>query len=169
MKIDLELEGMDELEEQLRGAIEGLLPSAAKGLEKGLARVETQAKDTCPRKTGQLRESIHFEVEQNGDGVTGTVGSAKEYSVYVEMGTGDVGRASGGNGSPVKVSYREGGWFMPLEAGKDKYIADTLVEEKSPGFWTRGQPARPYLWPAWKANKQKVIADIQSAVKKGLR
>lgn len=174
MKIDLTLEGMDELEEQLRGAIEGLLPSAAKGMEKGLARVEAQAKDLCPYDTGELCNSIHSKVEEGAAAVTGEVGSAKEYAGYVEMGTGPVGKESGGNGSGINASYSTGEYVFQrqLKNGKVvRFVTDGWVYPARGGGYrfTRGQPARPYLWPAWKANKQQVIADIRSAVKKGLR
>lgn len=155
MSISIEVEGLDAIEEALTSVAENLIPSAAEGMEKGLAMVERNAKQIVPVATGELRNSIRSEVRELATSVTGEVGSHSEYAVYVEMGTGPVGKASGGNGSPVKKSYRTGGWVYPVPGG---------------GFrFTRGQPARPFLWPAWKANREKVLAAIRNAIKGGLR
>lgn len=119
-----------------------MIPNAAKGMRNGLERVVREAKQVCPVDTGELLNSIRAEVNEYATFVTGTVGTNKEYAVYVEMGTGDKGRESGGNGSPVQASYRT--------------------------KWG-GMRARPYLWPAWKANREKVLASIRRAVLKGVR
>lgn len=168
MSVGFDIEGLDAIEAALTAAGESLLPSAAAGMKMGVALVERDAKRECRVVTGELRNSIRSEVRELATSVTGEVGSHKEYAVYVEMGTGDVGRASGGNGSPVKKSYRTGGWFVPL-ARAEKMIKDTVVEAASNGFWTHGQPARPFLWPAWKANREKVLAAIRNAIKEGLK
>lgn len=136
------MEGLSAVEQALSSLGEDMIPNAAEGMEQGLARVVREAKKLCPVDTGELRGSIRAEVNKDASAVTGTVGSSKEYAVYVEMGTGDKGRESGGNGSPVKASYRT--------------------------KWG-GMRARPYLWPAWKANREKVLASIRRAVLKGVR
>lgn len=167
MSISIDIEGLDRIEEALTAAGESLIPSAAAGMKTGLALVERDAKKLVPAATGELRNSIRADVRELATSVTGEVGSHKEYAVYVEMGTGDVGRASGGNGSPVSKSYRTGGWFVPL-GRSEVMIKDTIVEAGKNGFWTYGQPARPFLWPAWKANKEKVLAAIRAAIQGGL-
>lgn len=136
------MEGLSAVEQALSSLGEDMIPNAAEGMEQGLARVVREAKKLCPVDTGELIGSIRAEVNKDASAVTGTVGSSKEYAVYVEMGTGDKGRESGGNGSPVKASYRT--------------------------KWG-GMRARPYLWPAWKANREKVLASIRRAVLKGVR
>lgn len=140
--IRISVEGLSAVEQALSSLGEDMIPNAAEGMEQGLARVVREAKKLCPVDTGELRGSIRAEVNKDASAVTGTVGSSKEYAVYVEMGTGDKGRESGGNGSPVKASYRT--------------------------KWG-GMRARPYLWPAWKANREKVLASIRRAVLKGVR
>lgn len=164
--IRISVEGLSAVEQALSSLGEDMISNVMEGMEQGLARVVREAKKLCPVDTGELRGSIRAEVNKDASAVTGTVGSSKEYAVYVEMGTGDKGRESGGNGSPVKASYRTGGWFVPLK--KTEMIEDTIVKESN-GFWTTGQPARPYLWPAWKANREKVLASIRRAVLKGVR
>ena len=165
--IEIDVEGLESVLEALTASSESLIPSAAAGMKKGLGLVERDAKKLCPVVTGELRNSIQSKVDEYATFVNGEVGSHKEYVVYVEMGTGDVGRKSGGNGSPVKKAYRTGGWFVPV-GRSEQMIADTVVEAASNGFWTNGQPARPFLWPAWKANKGKVQAAVRNAVREGL-
>ena len=91
-----------------------------------------------------------------------------DHAVYVEMGTGDVGRASGGNGSGVNVSYRHGGWFVPLPRAA-VMLKDTILREGSGGFWTNGQPARPYLYPAYQQNRGKLVEKIRAAIREKLK
>ena len=154
--IRISVEGLSAVEQALSSLGEDMIPNVTEGMEQGLARIVREAKKLCPVDTGELRGSIRAEVNKDASAVTGTVGSSKEYAVYVEMGTGDKGRES----------YRTGGWFVPLK--KTEMIEDTIVKESN-GFWTTGQPARPYLWPAWKANREKVLASIRRAVLKGVR
>lgn len=140
--IRISVEGLSAVEQALSSLGEDMIPNAAKGMRNGLERVVREAKQVCPVDTGELLNSIRAEVNEYATFVTGTVGTNKEYAVYVEMGTGDKGRESGGNGSPVQASYRT--------------------------KWG-GMRARPYLWPAWKANREKVLASIRRAVLKGVR
>ena len=84
------------------------------------------------------------------------------------MGTGDVGRASGGNGSGVQVSYRHGGWFVPLARGA-VMVKDTILKDASAGFWTYGQPARPYLYPAYRQHRDGLEKAIRAAMLKSLK
>lgn len=167
MKIDIGVDGAETVIQKLTSFSDDLMPNAAAGLKAGLETVAKDAKRLCPKDTGELRNSIRAEVSELYSSAVGKVSTNKEYAVYVEMGTGPVGKASGGNGSGKAVSYRTGGWFVPLKRGA-VMIKDTEVERASKGFWTYGQPARPYLYPAFKANKAKVVAAIRKAIKGGL-
>ncbi|MEA5016123.1 MAG: HK97-gp10 family putative phage morphogenesis protein [Candidatus Limiplasma sp.] len=174
MSISINVEGLDAVLEGLTAAVEGMIPSAAKGMEKGLAAVKSRAQRAAPHARGELEKSIAYEVVVQGDSVTGEVGSNKEYAVYVEMGTGPVGKASGGNGSGINVSYSTGEYIFQrkLKNGKVvRFVTDGWVYPVPGGGFrfTRGQPARPFLYPAWKANKEKVLAAIRNAIKGGLK
>jgi len=74
----------------------------AQTLEQCGLMAEGFAKDLCPVDTGNLRNSITHTV----DGNTMTVGTATEYSTYVEMGTGKY--ATNGNGRPTPWVYPTG-------------------------------------------------------------
>ena len=156
-----ELDGLDGLPETLTAA-------AAEGMRTGLLSMERTAKQLCPVDTGDLRGSIRAEVRVEGDTVQGKLTANSDHAVYVEMGTGDVGRASGGNGSGVQVSYRHGGWFVPLPRGA-VMVRDTILKDSSAGFWTYGQPARPYLYPAYQQNRGTLVEKIRAALCRGLK
>lgn len=54
----------------------------------GSLLVENEAKALCPVRTGNLRRSIHTNVEQESpDRVTARVSPGVDYGVYVELGT----------------------------------------------------------------------------------
>lgn len=167
MHIDVSVEGLGAIEAALTEIPDNMMDGARQGTLKGLEMVVRDAKKLCPANTGELRNSIRAKVQGGAGGIVGVVFPARYYGAYVEMGTGDVGRKSGGNGSGVKVSYRTGGWFAPVLRG-EKMMGDTVVEGKSNGFWTYGQPARPFLYPAFKANKQRVLACIRDAIREAL-
>lgn len=52
-------------------------------IQKGCFAIEADAKDVCPVDTGNLRASIHTEIEP----LKGEVGTNVEYATYVECGT----------------------------------------------------------------------------------
>lgn len=57
---------------------------AKKAMEESCNMIEADAKLDCPVKTGALRRSITHEVTQNGNIITGAVGSDVEYAPFVE-------------------------------------------------------------------------------------
>ena len=100
-----------------------------KALNKSCLAVENEAKKQCPVDTGDLRNSITHEVEDN----VGYVGTNKEYAPYVEYGTGIF--ASEGNGRDTPWSYQddEGNWHTTI-----------------------GQKPQPFLNPAAQTKKKLV-------------
>ena len=101
-----------------------------KALNKSCLAVENEAKKQCPVDTGDLRNSITHEVEDN----VGYVGTNKEYAPYVEFGTGIF--ASAGNGRDTPWSYQddEGNWHTTI-----------------------GQKPQPFLNPAAQTKNKLVI------------
>lgn len=49
--------------------------------------VERAAKRLCPVDTGRLRSSITHEIQKDGRGLVGVVGTNVSYAAYVEFGT----------------------------------------------------------------------------------
>ena len=147
----IHIEGADALIAKLSGIAAALLPAAAEGMEKAMQPMVRDAKTNCPVDTGMLRGSIQATVQAGGDAVSGKLYSASEYALYVEMGTGPKGEAEHAGVAPVGVTYRPTGWVYRDERGF---------------HYTTGQPARPFLYPAFKANKRLVLGYIAQAIRK---
>ena len=93
--------------------------------------VAGEAKTRCPVDLGNLRESIHYKVEENDLSVS--IGTPVEYAPWVELGTGEY--AEDGNG-------RQGGWFY--------------TDSKGNGHFTLGNKPQPFLRPALIENKTEI-------------
>lgn len=105
-----------------------------RGLIKAAMLVESQAVLLVPTKTGALKKSIGYKVNESE--LVAYVGTNCEYAIYVEFGTGEF--AEKGNG-------RKGGWVYRTPDGEVHF--------------TYGMKPQPYLRPAFRQN-QKAIKDI---------
>lgn len=116
--------------------------------------VRAAAVYAVPVDTGELRGSIHTAIEHREGGTQGIVYTNKEYAPYVEFGTGPVGQAQHAGIDPdVNVSYRQTPWVY--KSKKDGNF-----------YYTRGQPARPYMYPALKNNEKRVIKGFREGIQK---
>lgn len=116
--------------------------SLKKALQDSCLLVENDAKRNCPVDTGELRASITSTVTEN----TGEVGTNVSYAPYVEYGTGIF--AVAGNG-------RQDRW----------------VYQDARGEWhsTRGQKPQPFLEPALRKNREKIIDIFKQEIEKELK
>ena len=108
--------------------------AAIRGLIKASLLVEGQAVLLVPTKTGALKKSIGYVVNEKE--LVAYVGTNCEYAIYVEFGTGEF--AENGNG-------RKGGWLYETPDGEVHF--------------TYGMKPKSYLRPAFRQN-QKAIRDI---------
>lgn len=102
--------------------------------------VRKEAVLNCPVQTGRLRGSITVNVEGN----TAEIGTNVEYAPFVEYGTGSKGDKSVAHTTKKQWTYRSGDNF----------------------YTTSGQKPQPFLTPALKNNKDKIIKLIREAVKR---
>lgn len=98
------------------------------------AIVERAAKQKAPKDTGALRRSIQSKVETGGRDVEGIVFTPLEYAPYVEYGTGLFAEKGGRKKVP---------WYYTDDEGKR--------------WKTSGQKPQPYMRPAIKENREKVV------------
>lgn len=101
---------------------------------KACALVERSAKQKAPKDTGALRRSITSKVELEDGEVTGIVFTPLEYAPYVEFGTGLFAEEGGRRDVPWNYQDDEGNWHS-----------------------TSGQHPQPFLRPALKENREKII------------
>ena len=80
----MSMEGMDELEIKLDQLADVDLNKA---IVNAIQTVRSAALMNVHVDTGELRQSIYAEVEDNGDTATGTCWTNKPYAVYLEFGT----------------------------------------------------------------------------------
>lgn len=123
-------------------------------IEDATARVRDEARMRVPVDTGELQNSIDYDIEETDKGYVGKVFSNKEHAIYVELGTGPKGEANHSGISPqIKPIYSPSGWVY-YDEDKQKFI------------FTKGQPARPFMYPALHDNRDKISKFIQFRVKK---
>ena len=159
MGVTISVEGLEDVLDALESLTEKELFEAAKpGMRRGLKLIQEDAQANCPVDTGELREKIKTRVRIDKNALTGEVYSGAPHGIYVEMGTGPKGEKKHDGVNPEwgqQVTYRTSGWVYPTEDG---------------GFrFTRGMPARPFLYPAFKANEKKAQEKIADAVVRHVR
>lgn len=139
---------MDDAQARLdskKAEIERLL---AKGMEKALLIIESDAKRNCPVDEGLLRASISHETEVGDEEVKGRVGTNVEYAPYIEFGTGIY--AQDGNGRQTPWSWQGEG----VKWGG--------------GHTTQGQKPKRFMQDALDTNKDR-IGEIFKETLEGLK
>lgn len=132
--------------------------------KKAISLVQEKAKTNVIVHNGELRNSIYTDIEQNEDSVIGTCYTNKAYAPFIEFGTGPKGQANHKDISPdVAVTYTQSPWWIH-ESQLDEGVAERYhwecIETKQGKFYKcTGQPARPFMYPALKDNKDN-ISDI---------
>ena len=114
-------------------------------VEKGALKIADTAKMKCPVDTGYLRNSIHSDVEWEGNTCIGIVGTNVPYAGYLEYGTGIY--ATNGNGRQTPWVYKDAkGWHT-----------------------TRGMMAQPFMYPAFYQHIDSVYRDIIKAIEEVIK
>lgn len=134
-----------------------------KAMRLSCAQVRDSAKANAPRDTGEIARSITYRVIQEGSTMIGRVYSLKDYAAYVEFGTGPEGRAhphelAGSKG----ISYRPTGWVYPLPTASNEAGGQQFR-------FTMGQPAKPFLYPAFKKHKKRIEDNLRAAVRRAVK
>lgn len=142
-------------------------------MEQACQFVVGAAKMLCPGYTGELRNSITYEVEKGGflfwKRYTGIVYTDKAYAPYVELGTGPKGADDHAGISPeITPSYTLEPWWIH-ESMIDPGLAEMYhwPAIKTPdGVFYRcsGQAAQPFLYPALADNEATVVAIITKGI-----
>lgn len=140
MAFQIKFFGVDELTKRIEQMASPEKMADAMG--KCCAIVERAAKQKAPKDTGALRRSIQSRVKTTADTVTGEVYSPLEYAPYVEYGTGLF--AEQGNGR--------------------KDVPWLYEDDKGETHITSGQKPKPYMRPALKENRQKVVEKFSKEV-----
>ena len=92
------------------------------------AKAEGYAKALCPVDTGNLRNSITYEVESSDEGATAIIGTNVEYAPYIELGTGK--------------EYEPPPEWMEAHGQRGRGL-DSWMYQDADGNWHRAFPRRP--------------------------
>lgn len=149
-----------------------------KPTRKAISLVQKNAKANVSVDSGELRESIYTDTQQEGSRVVAACFTNKEYAPYVEFGTGPKGQENHAGISPeVPVAYSQSPWWIH-EDQVDREIAEKYhwfhIDTPEGRFYQcTGQPARPYLYPAMKNNKENIREiyehHLSDVIRKGMK
>ena len=139
--------------------------------------VQGQARMLAPGDTGQLQNSILYDVERKGHlfwaRVEGKVYTDLSYAPYVELGTGPKGAENHAGISPaVTPSYTLEPWWVhesmiPPGTG-EKYHWPAYETDDGTFYLVSGQPAQPFLYPAMADNEDKILAILKKGIVKAM-
>lgn len=168
------VKGADSLNRKLN-ALQNPTEAVEKAMRKEIRRVRNAAVMLCPVNHGELRQSIKTDVFQEGKNVIGTCYTNNEYAAYVEFGTGPKGAAEHNGISPnVHPAYVTQGWWFPGDdlppADADRYHwPKSETEDGKTLYFTKGQAAQPYMYPALKMNERIITMNLSAALKANIK
>ncbi|WP_075841720.1 HK97-gp10 family putative phage morphogenesis protein [Clostridium perfringens] len=125
-----------------------------KSLQKQGELVKGQAKELCPKDTGDLKKSIRKSTKRYKGKIVARVYTNSDHAAYVEFGTGKAGERTNKNNN-VNVAYKQDKWRVNIPNVGNR--------------WIEGQPAQPYLYPALKNNEDRIMKNIKEDLKKAIR
>ena len=86
--INVKWSGLDKLMEELGATAEATIEAATSAMKTTTGKVQTQAKQIAPKRTGFMANNILVEpVKKTATSVTGTINAKADYSSFVEFGT----------------------------------------------------------------------------------
>lgn len=166
---DINIENLGNLSAKLH-RLQNIDPKLMAGMKQAMEIVRNQAIVLVPVNHGELRGSIHTKVELIDDGIRGKVYTNKDYSVYVELGTGPIGAGNHEGISPnVHPTYRGDSWWIPGDkvdpVDAERYHWPKFTNKAGKTFYlTSGQPAQPYMYPAMKMKETEAVQRLIKSV-----
>jgi len=134
---DVEVTGLQSLIRKLDSLGADTNAIIKKGLHQGAKAIQADAKELVPKKTGRLAGSISVEKTSAGY----AVGTNTKYAPFVEFGTGT-------EGDPAYPHTQRSAWRYRDEQGKWHYV--------------KAMKPRPYMQPAFKKNKTRVVKIVRN-------
>lgn len=172
------IKNLDALFSKLDAISESSASILTKGMSKGAKLIQGSAKLLCPVKEGSLRNSIRTKTSAKDGIVESTIYTNNSHAAFVEFGTGPRGAASAKElPEGLEIQYKNEGWWIPVGDGEgeisqedvEKYGMFTLTYEDKTFAYSQGQPAQPFLYPAFTSNKDKVVQVVANTIKKGIK
>ncbi len=162
-----DIAGMDELIEYLGTLPTQLQSKTAAAMDRELGRAVTLAKRKASAGEDpdhEVTRSITHTVSIGGEGVEGQLVANHERAIYREIGTGPRGYASGGK-PPIPAKYT---LQTMIKTGRraGTIIPGWVYHNRKAGHLVHsmGQPAQPFLYPAWEESEQLVTDAVEAAI-----
>lgn len=179
--MEIRVEGGERVRKQLT-RIPGFANEAAKSIAYELAEtthgnIVSRLQSGIKHNDGGLAESFKVSDPEGEGNVTASVFSDNPASWYREFGTGPNGEKSvkdlPENVNPV---YKQEPWFFPVSSvNKDlntRYGIPIVNIKGTLFYYSHGQPARPYMYPAYKDAVENlddiVTRNVNNILKRGL-
>lgn len=143
MKINVKMNGLAKAAQDIRQYSEAKIDGVKRVIVESTVNIQSDAVSLAPVKDGNLKNSIDFNITNNGLG--GEVFASAEYAPDVEFGT-----------APHKIRAKNGGTLAFKKDGK-------IVFAKSVNH--PGTPAQPFLFPAWESEIPKYKSALQKELK----
>lgn len=167
------VKGAEKLMRQLNN-LGNINPIVEKAVRKETLRVQRNAVLLCPVNHGELRQTIKTKVKATEGMVIGTVYTNNKHAAYVELGTGPIGEANHEGISPeVNPVYSQSGWWFPGDKvtpqDAEKYHWPSMTTEDGKTlYFTQGQPAQPFMYPALKGIEDIVCMNLKATLVAGI-
>lgn len=174
----VEIRGLSRLNVKLQGLTKAIQQGSEDAIRELTEIVKSQAtlrlQSSIKYSSGELAGSLKDEVVDSKGNLVGRVWSDKKQAIFREFGTGPVGQASHKELPPdVHPTYTQSPWFIPVEAvDRDLNaiygIPKVKIQDKI-FYITKGQPARPWLYPSLKDAEEQAPNIIKENVQKRIR
>lgn len=164
----MSVKGFNELEKKMKEMSE---LDTRQVVGEAIQFVRSAAVMNCHADTGELRQSIFAEIEEQNDTVVGTCWTDKAYAPYLEFGTGPKGQEKHVGTSPeVTPTYTQQPWWIH-ESQIDARVAEKYhwfyIDTPNGRFYQcSGNPAYPFMYPALKDNEDQILDMIGSGLSK---
>lgn len=172
----MNIENVDNLLKKLSKIDSGIQKDIMlKAIKQADLQIQKQARLLAPYNSNALRRSIKTKETVNETNVIGSVYTNLEYAPYVEFGTGPVGQENHQGISPqVTPHYSQKGWMIPVDAISSEdaeryHFKPAIKNGEVIGYYTKGQPARPFLYPALKDQEEGLKRMTSKYIKKRLK
>ena len=136
----------------------------------GALAVQTQARLLITSDSHALERSVKIRTVEKTTKIESAVYTNSEYGAYYEFGTGPNGQANHNGISPlVTPRYSQRGWMIPADAmsvekAQSYGFRVAMKNGGVIGYYTNGQMARPFMYPALKNNEKKIVNNAKKII-----
>ncbi|WP_028042011.1 HK97-gp10 family putative phage morphogenesis protein [Candidatus Stoquefichus massiliensis] len=132
--------------------------------------VQSQARLLITSDSHALERSVRIKKEIKDQVISSTVYTNSEYGAYYEFGTGPNGQANHAGISPAVIPrYSQRGWMIPADAMSVEKAESygyrvAMKDGEVIGYYTKGQMARPFMYPALKNHEKDIIKNSKKII-----